>query len=131
MPPWLLARPRVVRHGAEFPQLRRLHLQVPPCARLLRCGEDRPYRYASLAHHADLRCAYLYLQLSRGRDRRLSRRSRAPVQINTELSTSGIVWRVGEEVEVYHAHRNQLDLFTTPDEIKLDVEDFNRKVITE
>jgi type I restriction enzyme R subunit len=28
-------------------------------------------------------------------------------------------------------HRNQLDLFTTPDEIKLDVEDFNRKVITE
>ncbi|HEY7494033.1 MAG TPA: type I restriction-modification system endonuclease, partial [Candidatus Tectomicrobia bacterium] len=54
-----------------------------------------------------------------------------PVQSNTELSTSGIVWRVGEEVEVYHVHRNQLDLFTTPDEIKLDVEDFNRKVITE
>ncbi len=54
-----------------------------------------------------------------------------PVQINTALSTSGIVWRVGEEVEVYHAGHNQLDLFTTPDEIKLDVEDFNRKVITE
>lgn len=54
-----------------------------------------------------------------------------PVQINTELSTSGIVWKVGEEVTIYHAHRNQLDLFTTPDEIKLDVEDFNRKVITE
>jgi type I restriction enzyme R subunit len=53
------------------------------------------------------------------------------VQINTALSTSGIVWRAGEEVEVYHAGRNQLDLFTTPDEIKLDVEDFNRKVITE
>jgi type I restriction enzyme R subunit len=54
-----------------------------------------------------------------------------PVQFNTELSTSGIVWKVREEVEVYHVHRNQLDLFTTPDEIKLDVEDFNRKVITE
>src|SRR5215510_9815998 len=40
-------------------------------------------------------------------------------------------WRVGEEVEVYHTHRNQLDLFTTPDEIKIEVEDFNRKVITE
>jgi type I restriction enzyme R subunit len=53
------------------------------------------------------------------------------VQINTALSTAGIVWRAGEEVEVYHAGRNQLDLFTTPDEIKLDVEDFNRKVITE
>jgi type I restriction enzyme R subunit len=54
-----------------------------------------------------------------------------PLQITTELSTSGIVWKVGEEVEVYHVHHNQLDLFTTPDEIKLDVEDFNRKVITE
>jgi type I restriction enzyme, R subunit len=54
-----------------------------------------------------------------------------PVQITTELSASGIVWKVGEEVTIYHAHRNQLDLFTTPDEIKLDVEDFNRKVITE
>ena len=54
-----------------------------------------------------------------------------PVQINTELSTGGIVWKVGEEVEVYDVHRNQIDLFTTPDEIKLDVEDFNRKVITE
>ena len=38
-----------------------------------------------------------------------------PVQIKTALSTSGIVWRVGEEVEVYHAGHNQLDLFTTPD----------------
>ena len=53
------------------------------------------------------------------------------MQIKTALSTSGIVWRGGEEVEVYHAGRTQLDLFTTPDEIKLDVEDFNRKVITE
>jgi type I restriction enzyme R subunit len=54
-----------------------------------------------------------------------------PVQITTELSTSGIIWRVGEEVEVYHTHRHQLDLFTTPDEIKIEVEDFNRRVITE
>lgn len=54
-----------------------------------------------------------------------------PVQIHTELSTSGIVWKVGEAVEVYHVQRHQLDLFTTPDEIKLDIEDFNRKVITE
>jgi len=54
-----------------------------------------------------------------------------PVQINTALSTSDIVWKVGEEVEVYHAGRNQLELFTTPDEIKLDVDAFNRKVITE
>lgn len=53
-----------------------------------------------------------------------------PVQINTKLSASGIVWRVGEEVAVYDARQNQVDLFTTPDEIRIDVEDFNRKVIT-
>lgn len=54
-----------------------------------------------------------------------------PVQINTQLSTGGIVWRVGEQVAVYNARQNQVDLFTTPDEIRIDVEDFNRKVITE
>lgn len=53
-----------------------------------------------------------------------------PVQINTELSTGGIVWEVGEEVAVYETTRNQIELFTNPDEIKLEVEHFNRKVIT-
>jgi type I restriction enzyme, R subunit len=54
-----------------------------------------------------------------------------PVQIRTALSEGGITWRVGEKVPVYNVRRNQIDLFTTPDEINLDVEDFNRKVITE
>jgi type I restriction enzyme R subunit len=54
-----------------------------------------------------------------------------PVQIHTQLSTGGIVWHVGEQVPVYNARQNQVDLFTTPDEIRIDVEDFNRKVITE
>lgn len=54
-----------------------------------------------------------------------------PVQITTELSKSGIQWKVGEKVPVYDATRGQIDLFTTPDDIKFDVEDFNKKVITE
>lgn len=54
-----------------------------------------------------------------------------PIQIKTELSTNGIAWKVGEEVKFYDARCNQIDLFTAPDEIKLEVEDFNRKVITE
>lgn len=54
-----------------------------------------------------------------------------PVQIQTQLSTGGIVWRAGEQVAVYNALQNQVDLFTTPDEIRIDVEEFNRKVITE
>ena len=53
-----------------------------------------------------------------------------PVQIYTQLSTQGMTWRVGEEVKVYNTGRQQIELFKTPDEIKLKVEDFNRKVIT-
>ncbi|MFN7982528.1 MAG: type I restriction-modification system endonuclease [Vicinamibacterales bacterium] len=53
-----------------------------------------------------------------------------PVQITTELSSGGIVWKVGEQVPVYNSRREQIELFTTPDEIRLEVEDFNRRVIT-
>lgn len=53
-----------------------------------------------------------------------------PVQIHTELSTHGMSWRVGEPVKVYDTGRQQIDLIKAPDEIKLKVEDFNRKVIT-
>lgn len=54
-----------------------------------------------------------------------------PINIKTELSTRGITWQAGESMSVYDIRRNQIELFTTPDEIKLDVEDFNKKVITE
>lgn len=54
-----------------------------------------------------------------------------PIQINTQLSTEGIVWKAGEEVAVYRPGQGQVDLFTTPDEIRIEVEDFNRKVVTE
>ena len=54
-----------------------------------------------------------------------------PVQIRTLLSDGGISWQVGEEVMVYDARLNEIDLFTAPDEITIDVEEFNRKVITE
>lgn len=53
-----------------------------------------------------------------------------PIQIRTELSENGMTWKVGEEVKIYDAQRNQIDLFKASDEIKLKVDDFNRKVIT-
>jgi type I restriction enzyme R subunit len=53
-----------------------------------------------------------------------------PTQIRTELSESGITWRSGEEVPVYNPEAAQLELFTTPDELRFEIEDFNRKVIT-
>jgi len=53
-----------------------------------------------------------------------------PIQIHTQLTENGMTWKVGEEVKIYDARRSQIDLFKAPDEIKLTVEDFNRKVIT-
>jgi type I restriction enzyme, R subunit len=54
-----------------------------------------------------------------------------PVQVRTQLSNDGIVWKAGEEVAVYNPTHGQITLFTAPDEIRIDVEDFNRKVVTE
>ena len=53
-----------------------------------------------------------------------------PIQIYTELSQNGMHWKVGEEVKVFDTARNQIELFKAPDNINLNVEDFNRKVIT-
>lgn len=53
-----------------------------------------------------------------------------PIQIRTELSEHGITWKAGDTIKVYDSRYNQIELFKTPDAIQLDVEDFNRKVIT-
>lgn len=52
-------------------------------------------------------------------------------RIRTKLSESGIHYEVGEEVAVYNAQTQELDLFKTPDELDFDVGEFNRKVVTE
>lgn len=52
------------------------------------------------------------------------------IQIDTFLSTTGIAWKAGETVPVYDPNADQMQLFVTPDEIKFDIEEFNRKVIT-
>ena len=54
-----------------------------------------------------------------------------PYKIVTELSQSGIVWKKGEDVAVYRSTAPDIELFQAPDEIKIEVEEFNRKVITE
>lgn len=53
-----------------------------------------------------------------------------PIQIKTKLSQAGIQWKAGEDVKLYYPRRNQLEMFKAPDEIKLNVDAFNRKVIT-
>ncbi|MBX9569847.1 MAG: type I restriction-modification system endonuclease [Candidatus Obscuribacterales bacterium] len=54
-----------------------------------------------------------------------------PINIKTILSEEGIKWKAGEKVAVLNKKTNTIDHFTTPDEINIEVEDFNRKVITE
>ncbi len=54
-----------------------------------------------------------------------------PIRIRTKLNQEGIHWAAGEEVMSYRAGSDQVDLFDTPDEIDIEVEGFNTKVITE
>lgn len=54
-----------------------------------------------------------------------------PIQIETELTRKGITWQQGEEVRAYDPVKQQEALFMAPDEIHLEVADFNRKVVTE
>jgi type I restriction enzyme R subunit len=53
-----------------------------------------------------------------------------PFKIETELSKKGIVWKKGEEVKIYKSDTSEIKLATAPDEIKIEVDQFNRKVIT-
>ena len=54
-----------------------------------------------------------------------------PVRIVTALSQDGIRWKAGDQVVVYDTGKAQAELFRTPDELAFEVEDFNRKVVTE
>ena len=54
-----------------------------------------------------------------------------PIRINTDLSSEGIAWAAGEEVKIYDPTTTQIDKFMTPDELRFEVEAFNRNVITE
>src|SRR5690348_13397557 len=50
-----------------------------------------------------------------------------PIQIHTELSKAGIKWEKGADVPVYDPNKGGIELFKAPDEIKIDIEGFNRK----
>lgn len=52
-----------------------------------------------------------------------------PIRIHTKLAEQGIKYGVNEEVKVYNADNNTIEMFNTPDELDFDVADFNRRVI--
>ena len=53
-----------------------------------------------------------------------------PIQIKTELSRDGIKFERGEEIQIINASTRDVDLTHAPDDLKFDVEDFNRRVLT-
>jgi type I restriction enzyme, R subunit len=53
-----------------------------------------------------------------------------PIQITTALSQAGIKFKKGERVEMIDTRTGKIDLAHTPDEIKFDVDEFNKAVIT-
>ncbi|MCG8368283.1 MAG: type I restriction-modification system endonuclease [Pseudanabaenales cyanobacterium] len=53
-----------------------------------------------------------------------------PIRPVTALAEDDIVWQAGEEVQYIDPKTGQLDLINAPDEIRVEVEKFNRQVIT-
>ena len=54
-----------------------------------------------------------------------------PYRLVTRLGEDGMHWETGDEVTVYNTASGQVDLFKAPDEIDLDIESYNKDVITE
>jgi type I restriction enzyme, R subunit len=55
-----------------------------------------------------------------------------PIKITTELSKDGIRWKKGETVKVYDPETSSIEeLANVPDELEMEVDDFNTKVVTE
>ncbi|TBR56546.1 type I restriction-modification system endonuclease [Westiellopsis prolifica IICB1] len=54
-----------------------------------------------------------------------------PIRIVTALSEDGMVWQAGEAMEYFDPITGRIDLVHAPDEVKIEVEQFNRRVVTE
>jgi type I restriction enzyme R subunit len=54
-----------------------------------------------------------------------------PTRIRTKLSEEGIVWKPGEQMEFFDPKTGKFDSVHAPDEVKIEVEQFNKRVVTE
>ncbi|MEQ1719394.1 MAG: type I restriction-modification system endonuclease, partial [Hyphomicrobium sp.] len=53
-----------------------------------------------------------------------------PYQIKTKLSEGGIVFKAGDQLSLFNTTTGKIDLANAPDELKFEVEQFNKQVIT-
>ncbi|BAS57998.1 type I restriction enzyme EcoKI subunit R [Leptolyngbya boryana NIES-2135] len=54
-----------------------------------------------------------------------------PFRIRTALSEDGMVWKPGDRMEFFNPQTGELDLVHAPDEVRLEIEQFNKQVVTE
>lgn len=54
-----------------------------------------------------------------------------PVRIVTKLAEDGMTWHAGDDMKIYDARRGQIDLIHLPDEVDVEIDAFNKRVITE
>lgn len=53
-----------------------------------------------------------------------------PHRIVTRLAEEGIAWRLGEEMAIYDPGTGTIDLVHAPDAMKIEIEQFNKRVVT-
>jgi len=54
-----------------------------------------------------------------------------PIRIRTRLSEDGMVWGQGDLMEFFNPQTGRIDLTHAPDEVRIEVEQFNKRVVTE
>lgn len=54
-----------------------------------------------------------------------------PIRVVTRLAEDGITWRKGEVIQSYLPFTGEIDPVTAPDEVQVEIDEFNRKVVTE
>jgi type I restriction enzyme R subunit len=53
-----------------------------------------------------------------------------PRRITTAPAQTGIVFEAGEDVQIIDPRSGQVDLFTTPDQVDFEIQEFNKRVYT-
>lgn len=54
-----------------------------------------------------------------------------PIRVVTKLVQNGMKWLAGEAMEIYRSKTGTVELYQVPDEVNIEVDEFNKTVITE
>ncbi|MEI6875137.1 MAG: type I restriction-modification enzyme R subunit C-terminal domain-containing protein, partial [Spirochaetota bacterium] len=54
-----------------------------------------------------------------------------PIRIVTQLAKNGMKWQQGDEMEIFRTRTGTVELCQVPDEVNIEVDEFNKSVVTE